>query len=49
MDLFSKLNNQNGRQKEWEITGLVPAPEETWRKMREFLALGQSAAPAAGV
>ncbi len=41
-DPFAKLNGQNGKSQGWELGNLDPAPEEEWRRMREFLSLGQA-------
>ena len=41
-DPFEKLAEQDGRSQVWELTGLNPAPEEEWQRMREFLGLGQA-------
>jgi molybdopterin converting factor small subunit len=40
-DPFARLNGQTKPQG-WELSGLQPAPEEEWQRLRYFLSLGQA-------
>lgn len=39
-DPFKEIGEHNGGGPVWTLTGLNPAPEEEWRRLREFLQLG---------
>jgi molybdopterin converting factor small subunit len=41
MDPFAKFNGTNNKSRSWEIPNLNPAPDEEWRRLREFLSLNQ--------
>lgn len=42
MDPFAVINGQNSKPQSWELTGLAPAPEEEWQRLRQFLGLNQA-------
>jgi molybdopterin converting factor small subunit len=42
MDPWVELNGKNRAQEPWAVSGLSPAPEEDWERMRQFLDLGQA-------
>ncbi|MDH3676007.1 MAG: protoglobin domain-containing protein [Anaerolineae bacterium] len=42
MDPWLELNGKNRAQEPWAVSGLSPAPEEDWERMRQFLDLGQA-------
>jgi molybdopterin converting factor small subunit len=39
MNPFTQLNGQLAKPLAWELTGLTPAPEEEWQRLRNFLGL----------
>ncbi|MFQ5578291.1 MAG: protoglobin domain-containing protein [Anaerolineae bacterium] len=42
MNPFAKFGGQNGHKLGWELTGLTPAPDEEWHRMRRFLSFGRA-------
>lgn len=41
LEPFARLNGQT-KLHNWELTGLLPTPEEEWQRLRDFLSFGQA-------